>query len=248
MLPGEAEKNITSWLKVIDRHVPDRVIGCYGVGSLALGDFAPRRSNLDLVAVTDQALTEDERRQTTRVERELHRGLRAPRVAWVTAVDLAGGTVPGKETSEETPALTPMTRSILASGPVTFRGPERPVGAVDRTAVAAWFARGLPTLAVAPGVRSGRSGTLFRRPTLTEVILEVTRHYRGAVTGHVVSKQEAGEHLVPFLPSPLARVLRDALGWHAGGRTSMYWGPIERRTHARSLIAELATPAPVALA
>lgn len=46
------------------RHVlPDDLVGVYFVGSVALGDYIPGHSDIDMVAVTDRAMSDLEKRQ-----------------------------------------------------------------------------------------------------------------------------------------------------------------------------------------
>ncbi len=57
-----AERNAARFLAVADRLFTDRLVGFYVVGSAALGDFRPDRSDLDFIAVLDAAQHGDCRR------------------------------------------------------------------------------------------------------------------------------------------------------------------------------------------
>jgi hypothetical protein len=45
------------------RVLADDLVGVYFVGSVALGDYIPGRSDIDMVAVTDRPISDDEKRQ-----------------------------------------------------------------------------------------------------------------------------------------------------------------------------------------
>jgi hypothetical protein len=47
-------------LRLLDWLLPGRCVGLYGVGSLAVGDFDPKRSDLDFIAVFDRRLSSAE--------------------------------------------------------------------------------------------------------------------------------------------------------------------------------------------
>lgn len=52
-LPHLARSVVDRYLGLVDHHLPGRLAGLYLVGSIALGDFAPGRSDVDFVAVLD---------------------------------------------------------------------------------------------------------------------------------------------------------------------------------------------------
>ena len=52
-IPDLARSVVDRYLDLADHHLPERLVGLYLVGSIALGDFAPGRSDVDFVAVLD---------------------------------------------------------------------------------------------------------------------------------------------------------------------------------------------------
>jgi Nucleotidyltransferase domain len=67
-LPAAAGTAARRYLRLADRLLPDRVVGFYLIGSVALGEFRPRHSDIDVVAVVDRRL---DRREVSRL-RVLH--------------------------------------------------------------------------------------------------------------------------------------------------------------------------------
>lgn len=57
-LPAEAEAPLEEYLTALDSALGSRVSGVYLTGSAALGDWRPGRSDLDIVVVTGDTLTE----------------------------------------------------------------------------------------------------------------------------------------------------------------------------------------------
>lgn len=62
-LPEPAGTALRRYLALADRLLPGRVVGCYVVGSIALGAYRPERSDIDLVVVVDRRLAGGELRR-----------------------------------------------------------------------------------------------------------------------------------------------------------------------------------------
>lgn len=62
-LPEPAGTAVRRYLAVADRLLPGRVVGCYVVGSIALGAYRRERSDIDLVVVLDRRLAGAEQRR-----------------------------------------------------------------------------------------------------------------------------------------------------------------------------------------
>jgi hypothetical protein len=50
-LPGDVESITSQYLELIDKALPEQVVGLYLTGSLPLGDYRPGRSDVDGVVV-----------------------------------------------------------------------------------------------------------------------------------------------------------------------------------------------------
>jgi hypothetical protein len=211
----------------------------YLVGSPGLGDFSPRQSNLDLVAVTSDPLPPETLRVLSRSHRRLQTNGREAAVGYTTWDGLDRPPSEAAATvflgSRATPAdrlANPMTWAILGAGPLVLHGPRPPAVHTDADQVRAWFREQLPQVV-------DRTGRLLWRRHLARTVLQTARCAHGALTGEVVSLRRAGELTLPGAAHTAHRVLVDALGYREGANTSMYWGPFERKSNAVTLASDL---------
>jgi len=64
---------LTQWAEGLKRLLGRKIVGLYLSGSLAYGDFVPRRSDIDLQAVVRNPLTEEELRSVEQLHKEIER-------------------------------------------------------------------------------------------------------------------------------------------------------------------------------
>jgi hypothetical protein len=236
MARGAPSPTTDGYLGALLAVAPDQIAAVYAVGSVALGDFSARQSNVDLVVVADPRLDPGQLQRLSGAVRGMHRAGRDAAVWHVTWEDLdAGG--PGSAStaaSDAAPTLaTPMTRAILRNDPMALFGPDWPIVAHDREALKDWCLQRLRALASAP------HGPLVMRRAIGPLVLEAARLAQGSITGRVLSKSEAGELTLAVVSTSHQRVLTDAVGYRRGAQTSMYWGPFERKYDALALMREL---------
>jgi hypothetical protein len=62
---------LVQWVGSVKRLFGDKVVGLYLAGSLTYGDFVPERSDIDLQAVVQDPLTEDELKSVEQLHREI---------------------------------------------------------------------------------------------------------------------------------------------------------------------------------
>lgn len=72
MLSPIVRRAADHYLKAVDQALPGRIAGFYLVGSVALGDFQPGRSDIDFVAVVTQPLDAPELRRVSSLQRHLY--------------------------------------------------------------------------------------------------------------------------------------------------------------------------------
>lgn len=68
MLPGPADRAVSRYVRLADRLLPGRVVGVYVIGSIALGAYRRRRSDIDLIVVTDGVLSAGDLRRVRLVQ------------------------------------------------------------------------------------------------------------------------------------------------------------------------------------
>jgi predicted nucleotidyltransferase len=72
VLAPQVRRATDQYLRAVDRTLPGRIAGFYLVGSVALGDFQPGRSDVDFVAVVTQRLDPVELRLLNTMQRLLY--------------------------------------------------------------------------------------------------------------------------------------------------------------------------------
>jgi hypothetical protein len=251
VLPESLQASVFAYLSSVDERLPGRVSGLYVVGSAALGDFSERVSNVDVVVVSDQAWSEADLAVAVSHHGGLKQG-RPPVVAYVVAGDLIldprllqrhcyeGGTL-----AESERLVNPLTWDILGRGALDLRGPDHAGGWDESGVIKQWAADQLRTTWATKLAHLDRLASMWFRHELSAAVLDVARLAVAANSGTMLSKTEAVRVLEPDVPGRFRRILTDSVGYRGGGKTSMYWGPLERKQNAMELIHELVTTAPV---
>lgn len=257
----EAQTVLRMFLDEVDRHAPDHLIDVYIVGSLALDDAHPGRSDIDIVLVRPDAATNEESMSALVPAMEMIRAS-YPEPALdgivLSRIDLAGGYASmqgprpvifeGKVSlEEEGSARNPVTWQVLHQGGISWRG--TPLSQLDLhndpDALRAWTRGNLrsywqPWLAKSRGLLSP-FGAWSLRPDFVEWgVLGVTRLHATIATGEVVSKTGAGAYALDTFPDYWHRIVREAMDIRANpDRTrSLYRRDVlGRRKEARDYIA-----------
>jgi hypothetical protein len=135
-IPAIVTDTIQSYLALADAEAPGLVEGLYLEGSVALGDFRPRASDIDFVAVTAEPPDTAVLAALARVHDRLRRQRRRPFFdgLYLTWSDLADGpaAATGRPASSEgrfrpisgPGHANPVTWHTIAGHGVTLRGPE----------------------------------------------------------------------------------------------------------------------------
>jgi hypothetical protein len=231
-VPADVETQLRRWLERVDAGLPGKITGCYLVGSLAVDDFAPRVSNIDVVVCADGPWGEEERQAVLDTAGALERRGRAAHLDVVSYEELEDfGTAPD-----------PYTRDLLYDAPA-LRGRRRPPAGVREGDLERWGRDGLVTR-VEPWLRSHRFPTrAWFKAGFCPVVLDACRLH-AATKGHVLSLTQAADLVMAEAPGRARRrkVLGEALSYRAGAQTSNYWGPVERKRDALALVGELVDP------
>jgi hypothetical protein len=208
MLPPDAAEIVAEYLDAIDRTVPGLLVGLHAVGSIALGDYQPGRSHIDVVAVVAEEPADLDRAALARVHRNHAPNVDGP---YVPLDRFAGrpedaNPVPFHldghfERHGDCAECNPVTWAILADRAVTVRGPVPSELGVshDDAAVRAFCRKNLRDYW---GGWARRISWLMkpRRPRgpapahLVEWgVLGVARTYAAATDGLILSKTDAGQ-------------------------------------------------------
>ncbi|MFB6888514.1 nucleotidyltransferase domain-containing protein [Kitasatospora sp. NPDC056327] len=237
-----------AYLALVDAAAPGLVEGLYVVGSTALGDFHPARSDIDFVAVSADPVTAA---QLVGLERA-HARLAArypgpvfdgPYLTWhelagppaqaAPGPHVSGGALRRRVRTDRTPVLW----HTLAQHGVTLCGPRAQELMIDtdRAELAAWTVANLEEF-WRPWLR--RSSRLASRPGLACLngwepargVLGVSRQHYTLATGRIASKRGAGEYARAVFGDRWHRIVDECLRIRDGRRRrSLYPNPFVRR-------------------
>ena len=251
-LPIQVQTVVEAFLAAVDAEVQVPVEGLYLVGSLALGDFRPHRSDIDFIAVTASRLDAASLNALEQIHARLRQRWRRPffdgiYVTWDDlAVDpAAAGPCPnaheGRLGADGRGDL--IAWHTLADHGVPCRGPAVADLTVwtDPDVLAAWTNDNLDTYWQRRVLDRGASLlTPGGLRGLTEwacewCVLGVTRLHYTLATGAITSKQGAGIYALATFPARWRRVIEEALRIrHGASGRSLYRSPLARRRDTRA--------------
>ena len=232
-MPQVVAGPVDAYVDLLRREPGKKVEAVYAVGSLALGDFSPKQSNVDLAVVWEAGARTDLPKALRRAEADLDRPGR-PAAGWHTNwEEVSAGPAAAPTAGEPSPLVTPLTWAILRNDPMPLFGPDWPVVWEDPSALRSWALDRLTALS------DGKHGLLIWRREIGPLVLEAARLAQIVLTGRVLSKSEAGDAANGLVSSSHRRVLVDSVGYRQGAQTSMYWGPFERKYDALAVVTEL---------
>jgi hypothetical protein len=218
---------VGAYLDAVDVEVPGLVEGLYLVGSVALGDFRPRTSDIDYLAVTAVRPEGSALAALRRVHHRLRaRGRPYFDGVYVTWEDLARDPIhagPGPSSHEgrfQPPrrgGCDPVAWHTLALHGVACRGPapDRITVRTDRSALAAWAVSNLDSYWRRLLRQAARSGSLWGAATLTPygavwIVTGVSRMHYTLATGGICSKEDSCRYALATFPERWHRVVNEA--------------------------------------
>lgn len=234
-LPGDVRGLVNRYLELVDAALPGRIEGLYLVGSTALGDYMPGRSDVDFVAVTGEILTVEERERLRSMHKSLGEAVALPYfdgiyVNWdhLEQNPLACRDMPftlqGRFTSSGGFEANPSTWLTLARYPLAVRGRAVPNVWHDRAAIRQWnvdnlnsYWRGL--------VQRGRSAGARVRSMASDQVVNgilqwcvpgVSRLHYTIATGDITSKSGACRYALATFPDTWQVVINEALALRRG--------------------------------
>jgi predicted nucleotidyltransferase len=222
--------------ELLERQLPGQVVGIYLVGSVALGDYSPGRSDIDTVTVLRRELNNLDDESLVHVHDALSvwAGENAPAydttyvpVSWLAKAPDPDAVTPfsldGRlRLGESAPQLVPptwleLTRSVPVLGP----DPEELDVFLDDVGLRSWTVGNLrgywaKTAAEArAAVHSRPVDAPARGDGVTWLVLGAPRLHATLATGEVVSKSTAGEYAAQQWPH-FAELARRCVDWRHG--------------------------------
>jgi hypothetical protein len=255
-VPRIVDEVVGAYLSLVDAEVPGLVEGLYLVGSIGLGDFRLRSSDIDYVAVTAAPPSPAGVAGLGRVHARLRGRYPRPHFdgAYVTWADRAGdpaaaGPGPGSHGGRLRPSAasgapdphaghSPVTWHMVARHAVARRGPDPAALTVhaDPAALAAWCDRNLdtywrPWLARWSPLASPRGLFALTPYAAVWAVTGVARLHYTLATGGITSKAGAARYALEAFPSRWHRAAREALRLRQGDAPGarQYRTPFARR-------------------
>jgi hypothetical protein len=229
-LPAGAAASIERSLDALDAAVPKAIVGLHVTGSLALGDYHPERSDIDVVFVTDGVLDQSQRALIGEVHRVVAMRIDGPYIplaligASPDTIDAVPFHVDGRFEVGACHEVSPITWAILAEHAITVRG-ARPCDLgvrADHDAVRAfsianlrgYWARWARTIGAL--LDGALDDDLMEARMLEWGVLGVARVHCAAHTGAVVSKRAGGEYALGVVDAEWHDLVDLALASRAG--------------------------------
>jgi len=234
IVPPDAGRALASWIDRIDGALPGRIEGVYVTGSIALGDYRPGPSDVDVVAITASPLTTAELGRAAAAHRAHERAVARPELSaaylsWdqIRQPPAAAGDAPfwrrrwRERHNEVNPALwhTLALRALAVRGPA----PTQLGVAFDRRDLTAWCLDNLDSYwraALARGRRlASRAGLAgLSDPWVAWMVLGAPRLHYSIATGDVTSKDGAGRYVLERLAPAWHPIAAEALRIRRDGR------------------------------
>jgi hypothetical protein len=225
-VPPDVRALVERYLRHVDQMLPGRIEGLYLVGSVALGDYRPGRSDVDFVAVTGAPLRPEELAGLEQVHGVLRSYQRRPDFSgiYVTWDDLQGDPVgiervpyhlDGRFGRSGGFDANPAVWLTLRRYPFCVRGPARPSVWNDPAAVRRWNLDNLNSYWSRWAWRHrrlwGRGACLLTDEAIAWCVPGVTRLHYTISTGDIASKTGACRWALGTFPARWHPVLREAL-------------------------------------
>jgi nucleotidyltransferase-like protein len=275
-LPEAADAAVRRYLRVADRLLPGRVTGFYLVGSVALGGFRPDHSDIDFVAVVDGDLSTRELRRLRLVHLATAARNAAPHLVrgrFAVPGTCNGAYVRAEDMSRPVTEITPLASHVghefhvgggfdvnlvqwatLATRGVTVRGPEPAALGLDTEPdrLRQWNLDNMAEYWVpwATKVEAGRDPRFRTAPRFWTAwgALGPPRLHHTALTGQVISKEEAGEHARATFDPRWHPLIDEALAYRRGEPTDPRFRSVRARSQATGAFALEVAAATAALA
>jgi streptomycin 3"-adenylyltransferase len=258
--PQAVKEQVQGFVREIDRLLVDNLIGVYLHGSLAMGCFHPQHSDLDLLVITQQALSLTTKRQLAELLLAQSAAPRPIEISVVVHGDLLPWRYPTPYDFHYSETWREKVGRELHDGGwhiwnTQLRHDPDLAAHVTITKHRGICLQGAPIEQVFPDVPAadylasilGDVQDALALPVRDPVyaILNACRVYAFVREGRVMSKQEGGLWALAVVPAPLHPTILAALESYTSGQSAAMVEPAAVAAFASYMSAQLALPAPL---
>jgi hypothetical protein len=268
VLPPTVERSVGPYVADVDRLLPGRLTGFYVVGSVALGAYRERRSDIDFVAVLDGDIGPPQirRLRLQHVRSGLRTGAlalrrhRSPTTGTCNGVFIRRADISGPvgaivpvaahvahnfTTGRGGSDVSPVAWKVLAERGIACRGPEPSALPLDSQPdrLVPWNLENLERYwrPFAAGDNRETRAWFRARPRWSTAwgVLGAPRLHRTIATGDVISKEEAGEYALDVFPARFHPLIGEALAYWREEPPRLRRAPDERRRATSEFVLEV---------
>jgi hypothetical protein len=268
VVPATVARTVGRYLDDVDRLLPGAVTGFYVVGSVALGAYRDGRSDVDFVAVVDEDLGPAGLRRLrvvhvrsgARTASVAVRHRRSPLTGTCNGVFVRRADL-GKPVGEIAPVaahtgttfttgpvgsdVSPVAWKVLGERGIATRGPDPSSLPLDAQPerLRSWNRDNLESYwrpwALAVQRSPGARFRLRPRWSTTWGALGPPRLHHTIATGHVISKEQAGEYAFDVFPPRWHPLIADALAYRRGEPSRLRLALRDRARHTAEFVLEV---------
>jgi len=265
VVPRIVSEAVDQYLACVEREIPGRVSGFYIVGSAALGDFRPGRSDVDFVAVVTQRLEPGELERVRKVQRRLYLAALAKAASslpwswplvcngvYVLRDDLAkspleivpvASHVAGTFMAGRAFDVNPVTWRTLAKSGIAVRGIDPALLGIhdNKAELRNWTLGNLNSYWRQWAEDLKRPGQTALKALLLRyvawAVLGTSRMHFTIATGEIASKTQACDYALSVFAAKWHPLLEDTRAyWHRISRTTHYRSPLARRNDTAEFV------------
>lgn len=234
-------------VSLLKRNTGDLISGLHLVGSIADGDFRPKMSDLDFVAVLSRPLTDEDAEALVLLHRSYRTDPTLPNLdgIWLTEAELQAGpdAIADGPTSQQGDFViaargnrNPVTWHTLPAAVTLIGELDRTTLWQDRDRLVSWVRDNAATywrrwLARASGI----SPAMLGRAAPMWGVLGISRLAYTKATGEIASKSAAGEWALTAFDPRWQPIVEEALAFRRG-TPSRYGNPFARRRDALAFV------------
>lgn len=242
-IPQEIKRALDQYLDLVDLILPEKITGFYLIGSLGLDDYISGKSDIDFVAISNNAYTQNDLYRLLTVHNKLKNNRSIPPfdgiyITWSDLLDSSDKVsapyfLNNKFHVNKAFAANPVTWYMLKHHVLTIRGTSQVEVNITINELREWCKINLNTywanwITKSQNVMSNRIKTL-RNQEIAWGVLGIVRLYATIKSEKIISKSQAGFYALEHFDNKWRFIINDALCTRIKNREKYYLNPFKRR-------------------